>query len=426
MRKIKVLVFPCGSECGLEIGRSLAGLKEIELHGASSVDDHGKFCYQNYEGGLPFVTAENFIEKLNEVLVRNDVEFIYPAMDSVVDVLAKHSAELKAKVVGSCEESTAIALSKKKTYQILSEVVRCPKQYKINEIKEDEFPLFLKPEIGCGSQGVLLARTRKEMIQAVDRDPSLMILENLPGAEYTVDCFTDFNGKLKFVGARSRRRVARGISVNTISVEDSSGHFQKIAEAINSKVKFNGAWFFQVKHAADGELALLEIAPRVAGSMGLQRCRGVNLPLLSLFNLLGYEVTIEPNKYEVEYDRAFYNKVKLSQEFTTLYLDFDDCLLVDGKHLNSKIVALIAECRNQGKPVVLITRHDGDIEQRLNELGIRGLMTRVIHLKNEERKSEYMIDQNGLLLDDSFRERLDAQKHGVMSLGPESVEALLN
>ncbi|MGJ8648969.1 MAG: ATP-grasp domain-containing protein [Opitutaceae bacterium] len=426
MRKIKVLVFPCGSECGLEIGRSLAGLKEVELYGASSVDDHGKFCYENYVGGLPFVTAEDFIEKLNEVLVQNGIEFVYPAMDSVVDILAKHSKDLKAKVVGSCAESTEIALSKKKTYHALDGVVRCPKQYTIDEIADVEFPLFLKPEVGCGSQGVLLARTCEEVVQAKDRNSSLMILENLPGAEYTVDCFTDFNRKLKFVGVRSRRRVAKGISVNTKSVDDHSGVFQRFAEAINSTVEFNGAWFFQVKHAVDGELALLEIAPRIAGSMGLQRCRGVNLPLLSIFNLLEYEVSVQPNAYEVEYDRAFYNKVKLSQKFTTLYLDFDDCLLVDGEFLNADILKLIGQCRNRNCPIVLISRHDGDLGLKLKVLGVRGLLSEVIHLTNGESKANFLDDTGGLLIDDAFSERESAMRVGIPALGPESVEALLD
>jgi len=419
------MVFPCGSECGLEIGRSLTGLKEVELYGASSVDDHGKFVFQNYVGGLPFVHADNFIEKLNEVLIQHEIDFIYPAMDSVVDSLAKHVTNLAAKVVGSCEETTTIALSKKKTYQVLKDTIRCPKQYEIDAIPDDAYPLFLKPEIGFGSQGVLLAHTREEVTQAVEGNPSLLILENLPGAEYTVDCFTDFNGVLKFVGARSRRRVARGISVNTVSVEDCSGDFQRIAEAINSKVRFNGAWFFQVKHAEDGELSLLEIAPRIAGSMGLQRCRGANLPLLSLLNLQGYELTIRANEYQVEYDRAFYNKVKLSQEFTTLYLDFDDCLLMDGKFLNPDILKLIAQCRNRNCPVILITRHEGNLECLLKDLGVGGLFNEVIHLTAGESKADFLNDANGLLLDDAFSERESALKIGISALGPESVEALL-
>ncbi|MDA7929269.1 ATP-grasp domain-containing protein [Akkermansiaceae bacterium] len=403
----------------------MSGLKEIELWGGSSVDDHGKFVFKNYIGDLPFFSADDFIQKLNEVIVQNDIDYIYPAMDNVVDFFARFSGELEAEVIGSNSETTNIALSKEKTYKALEDVIRCPRRLQVEELMQGDFPVFLKPEVGYGSIGVLLAKSKSEVIQALEQNPSLMVLEYLPGDEYTVDCFTDYKGKLQFFGARQRCRVARGISVNTVSVGDDMGEFGSIAKAINKTIRFNGAWFFQVKRTQSGELALLEVAPRIAGSMGLHRCKGVNLPLLSVFNQAGREVTALENQYKTVYDRAFYNRVRISHPFSRLYLDFDDCLLMDGKFLNPKILMLIAECRNARKPIILITRHAGDLELKLSELGVRGLIDEVIHLQQGEPKSEYMTDVNGFFVDDSFKERLEASAVGVASLGPESVEALL-
>ncbi len=423
--KYRVLVFPCGSECGLEIGRSLNGLKEVELFGASSVDDHGRFAFQNYVGGLPYVTDNNFIECLNSVLTQNKIQYIYPAMDSVVDVLARNQERINAEVIGSCAATTQLALSKAKTYQALRAIVRCPRVYTLEELQTEDFPVFLKPEVGCGSQGVLLARTKVEIERALEKDPSLMILENLPGDEYTIDCFTDSSGGLLFAGPRGRRRISKGISVNTVSCADPDGLFRTIASSINKAVKFNGAWFFQVKHAADGELTLLEIAPRVSGAMGLQRCKGVNLPLLSVFNQAGLDVGVQENGYDVEYDRALGNRVKISREYTALYLDFDDCLLTDSGALNGDIVKLVVQYRNRGKKVSVISRHAGDIELRLRHLGIHGLFDAVIHLRNGESKADRITERDAILIDASLHERMDAARAGIDSLGPESCEALL-
>jgi hypothetical protein len=52
MSKKKILVFPCGSEIGLEIYRAMRYSTHFTLAGASSVDDHGKFVYEEYYGGL--------------------------------------------------------------------------------------------------------------------------------------------------------------------------------------------------------------------------------------------------------------------------------------------------------------------------------------------------------------------------------------
>lgn len=51
---LNILVFPCGSEIALELHRSLKFSRHITLFGANSVDDHGKFVFENYIGGLPF------------------------------------------------------------------------------------------------------------------------------------------------------------------------------------------------------------------------------------------------------------------------------------------------------------------------------------------------------------------------------------
>ena len=48
LRPVNVLVFPCGSEIGLEIHAALRHAKDICLHGASSVSDHGEFVYARY------------------------------------------------------------------------------------------------------------------------------------------------------------------------------------------------------------------------------------------------------------------------------------------------------------------------------------------------------------------------------------------
>jgi hypothetical protein len=60
-----------------------------------------------------------------------------------------------------------------------------------------------------------------------------------------------------------------------------------LANKINKKLHFRGVWFFQVKENINGDLSLLEIAPRVAGTMALSRLKGVNLPLMSLFDFSG-------------------------------------------------------------------------------------------------------------------------------------------
>ena len=118
--KKRVLVFPCGSEIGLEINRSLAKDIHFEMFGASSVPDHGRFVYKNYIEGIPYVNSEDFIFSINKVCEEHLIDFIVPAHDSVVLKLAQNVDKLKAIVITSPLETCEIARSKKKTYEITS------------------------------------------------------------------------------------------------------------------------------------------------------------------------------------------------------------------------------------------------------------------------------------------------------------------
>lgn len=58
MKNINVLVFPCGSEVGLEINKALKSIRFINLYGGSSVSDHGSWEYEKYIQDMPYITDE--------------------------------------------------------------------------------------------------------------------------------------------------------------------------------------------------------------------------------------------------------------------------------------------------------------------------------------------------------------------------------
>ena len=404
MRSIKVLVFPCGSEVGLEIHRSLKYSRHIELFGASSVKDHGKFVYENYISALPFIDDEEFLKSLKGIVDQYKIDFIYPAMDSVMAVLKNVEKHLNCQVIASCAETTNICLSKYETYKILHNTVKVPIQYdQLSDVKK--YPVFLKPIVGYGSKGTKLVKAKEEGKQHLLENPDSLILEFLPGDEYTVDCFTDRRGNLLFVGPRSRSRIKTGISVNTSTLSD-NGEFYSFAQRVNNTISLRGAWFFQVKRNIRGELTLLEVASRIGGSSGVFRPKGINFALLTLWDFMGKDVKIIENKISVEMDRALSCDFKIDFEFDTAYFDFDDLLIVNNK-VNSELVKFIYDLVNQNKKVVLITKHKMNIMKSLKKYKLIGLFDDIIHLPQDEKKSEYISNSKAIFFDDSFEERKD-------------------
>ena len=429
--KKNILVFPCGSEIALEVYRAVNHSTHFNLIGANSIDDHGQFVFENYIGGLPFITAPDFLEKFGQVIRENNIDAVYPAMDSVIELLKNNEDLLGCKVVSSPIETTQICLSKSRTYKVLENIVKVPKTYTANELVKagGPFPVFAKPDIGYGSRGAKKISSVEDLKAHLALYPSCILSEFLPGKEYTVDCFTNSNGKLLFAAARERCRIMNGISVNTKPVKGNAEEFMDFAQKINETIKFQGAWFYQVKRDANGSLTLLEIASRFGGSSSLFRAQGINFALMSLFDAFDIPVSVLRNGYDVVMDRALDNKYKLDLKYSEVFIDFDDCIYLEKKFVNDAMMAFLYRCVNKGIKVTLLSRHDdeklGKLDELLDKLRIRQVFDRIIHLNPSQKKIDSIDNTDSIFIDDSFAERKAvADKFNIPVFSLDMIEAL--
>lgn len=418
-----VLVFPCGSEIGLEVNRSLKYSKHFKVFGASSIDDHGKFEFENYISGIPNVDSEDFIQKINQLCILFDIKYIIPAHDSVVLKLAKYAMEISATIITSPYETCRICRSKSETYKTFNGILPIPKTYNIYE--DITFPVFLKPDVGQGSKGTYTVNSYEDMHYYVRKDKTLLPLEYLPGKEYTIDCFTNYNGELIFCEGRQRRRINNGISVNSKLVTNPK--FKELGELINNKLTMNGAWFFQVKESVNGELVLMEIAPRIAGTMELFRNMGINFVQLSLFNAMGIDVSIIKNNIDLEIDRALYAKFKLNYGYRHVYIDFDDTIIINNK-VNPNMMKFIYHCHNTRKYIHLLTKHKADIKRALQYHFIpEYLFDSITQIQQSEDKSDFIkYIEESIFIDDSFSERKKvSDKLGIPVFDVDAIDCLM-
>lgn len=424
INKKNILVFPCGSEIGLEINRALVNDIHFNIYGASSLPDHGRFVYKNYIEGIPFVDEDNFIIELNKVCKKYNIDYIFPAHDSVVLKLSQYKKELSAQVITSPVETCEIARSKKKTYIALNNVVPISTVYNItdNNIK---FPVFIKPDVGQGSKGAKKCNNIEELNSAYKENPHIIISEYLPGNEYTIDCFTDYKGELLFAKGRIRARISNGISVNSKPINNPK--FFDIANKINKKLKFRGMWFFQVKENVDGELTLIELAPRIAGTMGMYRCLGINFALLALYDAMKIDVQIINNDFDIEIDRALFARYKHNIEYDNIYIDFDDTIICNNL-VNADILKFLYQAKNKNKNIILLTKHNKNIKETLSQFCIsEKLFDNIIHLTKSDDKADYINLPKSIFIDDSYSERKNISvKSGIPVFGIDAIETLID
>ncbi len=401
-KEFRVLVFPGGTEIGLEINSALRACKEVQLFSAGlAVANHAPYVYaRHFE--LPSIHEPGWLDALNELIGRLSVGYVFPAYDDVLVALAKNADRINARIVTSPLETCVLTRSKSETYRRLRGTVPVPHAYEtLNSV--DCYPVFVKPDKGQGSQNTYLVQSPEELAVVLRRQPEALILEYLPGEEYTIDCFSDRDEGILFCGGRVRTRVRSGVSVTTSSV--AAPEFQEFASAISRAITFRGSWFFQMKRDRNGQLKLLEIAPRIAGAMALHRVLGVNFPLLSLYEQARIPVKIMTNIAEVTLDRALINRYRHNLHYDTVYVDLDDTLIVRGK-VNPKLAAFIYQCINERKKLVLLTRHGADVRQTLCRHRLFGVFDEVICVPPLPAcKSEFVTEANAILIDDSFSER---------------------
>ena len=419
-----ILVFPAGTEIAFEIHDALKNSKFVRLFGATSVPCHAEFVFQTCVTGLPFVDDPALIPALNRVIDAYGIDYVYPAHDSALLRFSEERDALHAKVVASARETVGICRSKTRTYRFLSGAPYLPAFYgSPDEIPG--YPVFIKPAVGQGSQGARIIRDRSHLEEALSEGQEYTICEYLPGEELTVDCFTDRHGSLLVVSPRSRERIRAGIAVRSRNLPLTE-ELQSIAEDLNRRLSFNGAWFFQVKKNAAGQFRLLEIAPRIAGTMGLTRNLGINMPLLTLYNFWGIDVSLIPNREDLLLDRAFISRFQTDLSYSSVYVDFDDTLIVRGK-VNAFLMMFLYQAFNQGKRLCLLTRHSTDIFADLEKACIpSSLFSEIIRLDEAGAKTDY-IAPDSIFIDDSFSERKRVRDAlGIPVFDLDMVESLID
>lgn len=420
---MNVLVFPGGTEIGLEVRQSLMFCREVRLYSAAAAgSNHGPYAFREHSI-LPGIDEHGWLDALEALVREKEIDFIFGCHEDVLLELVRNAGNLSAVVVAPPLDVVEAVRSKRRTYELLRDVVRTPAIYDSADANLP-YPVFVKPDRGAGSRGAQLVRDERTLRVALDSDEDMLVSEWVPGVEMTVDCFSDRDRGLMYCQPRVRIRMRNGISMDSHAVDDSRAC--AMAAAIASAIDLRGAWFFQVREAVNGELVLIEVGARIAGTMAVSRCNGVNLPLLSIYEQQRRPISIAPNDLPVHVDRALVNRYLLDFDYSTVYVDLDDTLITDDG-VNTLLVRFLYQSLNRGCRIVLLTRHLGDPVATLERYRLLQVFDEVRHLSPSEVKSDHIIHRDAIFIDDSFGERREVRERaGIPTFDCSMLEMLLD
>lgn len=402
---LDVFIWPGNSPIGIEIYSQLKFNDRIRLHSISSDANNSDYekILHHYMPRIDSMEDVDVSKYLSEIFKPYPNFVIFPAHDLILDYFAFRDTQ-NLPYIGSEKETIALTRSKRRTYEFIENEFKfevSPKRFNRNK---PFFPVYVKPDSLYGGKGHSIVND----MQGVKNfsDEKFVLTEVLTGEEYTIECFTDSKKKLLFCNARIRNNVVIGTSFHLMPVdEDLQEEISNIADLLNQKIKFRGPWYFQLKRDSANQLKLLEISCRIPGSGIWSRLLGQPAAELAIFDFLNHNLKIIKNDFNFHVQRAINSFIPMKSLPKNFYLDLDGTILINNQ-LNPDAIKAIIKLKQNGRLITLITKsHKENLNLFLKDLGILNYFNSVFQINEDDEKVKYIVDLDGLFVDNSFNER---------------------
>lgn len=230
---------------------------------------------------IPRISADDYIDALIALCNKNGISLIVPTIDTELEKLAQNKERIEkatgARVLVSDYRAVSVCCDKFKTAEFFREHgVGYPKVISAEDIKAKnyQFPLFIKPLNGSSSINAFKVNDQRELDFFSDYVKEPIVQECVSGKEYTIDCFSDFDGHLITVVPRLR--------IATRSGEVLKGKIERNAAIIADVKRLMAAFGFigqitvQCFLCDNGAIKYIEINPRFGGGAPMSITAGAD------------------------------------------------------------------------------------------------------------------------------------------------------
>lgn len=294
----------------------------------------GRYMNKDFET-IPFANDPSFANAMLSLCRKKNIHTILSLVTKELIPLSKHVNEFeqaRAKLLVSPTASLEIANNKSRLYEFLQwrgiavpefRVIETVEQFKtaLEELGYPSKQVCFKPSVSNGSRGFrIISEQMNELDLLFNHKPTstyislheavrvlssgifpeLLISEYLLAEEYSVDCLAN-HGESVLIVPRIRKRMINGISVEGEFVNEES--IINYCRQIIKELQLHGNIGIQVKKSVAGQFLILEINPRVQGTISAALGAGVNLPVLAIKQELG--LPISPDELMVKWGTKF-------------------------------------------------------------------------------------------------------------------------
>lgn len=322
MRELTVLITAAGNVFmpGTTACLKQNGERDIRIIGADMNDDPSMLEMVDAYYRVPRGDDPLYVERLLEICKKEKVDILLPIMSVELKQLSENKDRFEAigtKISVSDVKSLEIANDKLNLLRYLKEQkMPCAgfePVHNIGELKNAVYALgypknrvCVKATNGSGSRGfrVLNAAASRfdrffyekptscdvsleefiEILQEKESFPQLLVMEYLPGAEYTIDLLAD-HGKVLYCCCRKGLRMDNSIMLDSEVV--SMPEIEALCASIAEKLNLDGNIGFDIKENEKGAPMIMECNPRITAGIPVFYYAGVNLPYLCVKKMMG-------------------------------------------------------------------------------------------------------------------------------------------
>lgn len=246
--------------------------------------------------------APGFVDSLLACCDEWAIDLLVPTVDAELGPVAAARGRFERAGVEVAVASVAtlqVALDKLALARRLVGTVAVPHTETAREVLEAggpdaadfKFPLVVKPRRGSGSRGVHLVTSAADFAAVAeaerfaDAGDDWIVQAYLPGDEYSVDVLARRDGTIAAAVPRARLKVDSGVAVAARTVHDPE--LERCATAVAFAIGLTGVANVQLRRDAAGRPVLLEVNPRLPGTMSLTVAAGVDMPYWLVIDALG-------------------------------------------------------------------------------------------------------------------------------------------
>ena len=296
------------------------GERHIRIIGMDMADDAS--CNRMFDAFycVPRADDNHYVDFVLDICKKENVEIYFPNISAEVEAVSKRENDFKELgVIVSTADKDAVKIANNKltTYQRLSDMgIDVPDFYPVHTI--DDFangckklgypkkPVCLKVVNNSGSRGVRIIDNKKnryeifakekpnsfftsydnmlDILKSADELDEMMLLEYLPGNEYTVDMLAERGRVLYEVG---RENTASLMSIAQESIVNKIDSAYDVARRVVELLSFDGNIGIDFMKDENGVPKITDINPRITATVSVIAVAGVNLPYLRVKQLLG-------------------------------------------------------------------------------------------------------------------------------------------